>query len=231
MKWNKIIKIWVETSEIEVFVNYTKVKKYVIKWLSQNQILITIFDAIPESIIINLAKDFVQKRPFSQDNLSILDTIKWLDIENNLLYFIGKKYSFKIIKMKKTHFLYANNFVVDIKNSWDLEKAISKAIIEKFCQYMIKRTNFWITKMGIEQSYLVKINKKKTSWATNYNKSKIHYSTALIPFDQDVLDYVIIHELSHHFVSQHNKLFWEKVANFCLNYKEMESKLNKNEYK
>ena len=67
---------------------------------------------------------------------------------------------------------------------------------------------------------------KQNAWASNYiEKKKINYSTKLAAFSHDIINYVIVHELSHAEHSNHSKEFWEKVKLFEPDFKIKKNKL------
>ena len=45
---------------------------------------------------------------------------------------------------------------------------------------------------------------------------------------QQIIDYVVIHELCHLIHFNHSKFFWEEVSNFCPEYESYKSWLKDN---
>ncbi len=71
-----------------------------------------------------------------------------------------------------------------------------------------------------------RVRDMKTRWGVcNTKKNIITLNTELIKKDIELIDYVIIHEISHFFEGNHGKKFWHIVSLACPNYKECRKKL------
>ncbi len=69
-----------------------------------------------------------------------------------------------------------------------------------------------------------KVNLKYTTsrWGSCSSKGNINLSTRLLFAPEDVIDYVIIHELAHRKEMNHSSRFWKLVEDAMPNYKEKE---------
>ena len=65
----------------------------------------------------------------------------------------------------------------------------------------------------------VKINCAKTHWASCSAKNTLNFAWYTIMATQEQVDYVIVHELCHMWEFNHSARFWEKVGQFCPDYK------------
>ncbi len=66
----------------------------------------------------------------------------------------------------------------------------------------------------------LKVRKMKSRWGVcNKNKKTITLNTELMKFSNEVIRYVIIHELSHFVVYDHSPKFWKLVEKYCPDYK------------
>jgi predicted metal-dependent hydrolase len=79
----------------------------------------------------------------------------------------------------------------------------------------------------------VKVNSAKTLWGSCSAKRSINFSWRLIMADDDVIDYVVVHELVHIVEMSHSKRFWMLVERVYPDYrkrklrlKELQKKLN-----
>ncbi|AHI53553.1 zinc metalloprotease [Spiroplasma sabaudiense Ar-1343] len=83
-----------------------------------------------------------------------------------------------------------------------------------------KRLSHWAEIMNLTYKNLSMQN-MKTRWGVCYpEREKIVLNTKLIHFLPDVIDYVIVHELSHLVHKNHSKDFWWNVEKFLPNYKD-----------
>ena len=71
----------------------------------------------------------------------------------------------------------------------------------------------------------VKINNAKSRWGSCSAKSSINFSWRLIMADDDVIDYVVVHELAHLAELNHSKSFWEVVEEVLPDYKGRKARL------
>jgi len=68
----------------------------------------------------------------------------------------------------------------------------------------------------------------KSNWGSCSSKGNINLSTRLLFAPSQVIDYVIIHELSHLIEMNHSPRFWKIVRDIMPNYEEQEKWLKVN---
>ncbi len=72
-----------------------------------------------------------------------------------------------------------------------------------------------------------RIRDMKTCWGTCHRDSRrIYLNLKLVKYPPQYLDYVLVHELVHFLVPGHSAAFWNKVAEFCPDWRRMRSELN-----
>lgn len=77
----------------------------------------------------------------------------------------------------------------------------------------------------------VKINGAKTRWGSCSAKKSLNFSWMLIMADDDVIDYVVVHELAHITEMNHSARFWAIVESVVPDYKERKARLKELQYK
>jgi len=92
--------------------------------------------------------------------------------------------------------------------------------------HISERIELYAGKMGIRPAS-IKINSAKTRWGSCSSKQNINFSWRLIMADDDVIDYVVVHELAHIIQMNHSKKFWAIVENVLPDYRERNDKLKK----
>jgi len=72
-----------------------------------------------------------------------------------------------------------------------------------------------------------KVRSYKTRWGScsQNNQLRFHYKLSLL--SNELIEYVVIHELCHTIHFNHSKQFWSLVEEFCPQYKERRKKLKK----
>ena len=73
----------------------------------------------------------------------------------------------------------------------------------------------------------IKYRKNKRTWGSCNYKNGLNFNILLMKFPIELMEYVIIHELSHIKHKNHSKDFWNLVAFYCPNYKEVEKSFKK----
>jgi predicted metal-dependent hydrolase len=92
------------------------------------------------------------------------------------------------------------------------KKMARKVIIEKVARLADGR------KVGA-----VSIRDQKTRWGSCSPKGNLSFNWRLVMAPHKVIDYLVIHELTHLEHPNHSKRFWAKVANRCPGYEQSEA--------
>ena len=74
----------------------------------------------------------------------------------------------------------------------------------------------------------VNLKYNSSNWGSCSSKSNINLSTRLLFAPQEVIDYVIVHELTHLIEMNHSPKFWNLVKSVMPNYKQQEKWLKEN---
>jgi len=90
---------------------------------------------------------------------------------------------------------------------------------------LTEKTLRFAQKMSVIPS-AVKINSAKKRWGSCSAKKSINYSWRLIAAHDDVIDYVIVHELAHLKQMNHSARFWLIVEDIFPDYRSRRKKLN-----
>ena len=101
----------------------------------------------------------------------------------------------------------------------ELEKSAS---IEKFYkEYTIIKTREYLEKY---QNYFsfgkVKYGKYRSKWGSCAPDNQLNFNTRLSMCREDVIEYIVVHELCHTLVRNHSRKFYDEVKKYLPNYKE-----------
>jgi len=77
----------------------------------------------------------------------------------------------------------------------------------------------------------IKINSAKTRWGSCSTQGSINYSWRLIIAQDDVIEYIVVHELAHMLEPNHSPRFWSTVGEVLPDYEERQAKLRKLQHK
>ena len=121
---------------------------------------------------------------------------------------------------------FTNDKKIVYKDRTDLDKKLHKMFLE----ILKERVAYYSNIMSLPL-YNVSLKNMKTRFGSNSSYTKtLHFSYMLIHYSYEIIDSVIIHELSHTLVRDHSKKFYDVVYKYCPNYKIYRKKLIRGEY-
>ena len=165
------------------------------EWLS-NQLSIT---KEKENSLLHKVEDF----PIRTKNYLI--ELKFSDIQSPkkkfkdgvITFFIPKNYDFHSI---------------DIQNY--LSENINKVLRADAKIYLVERTRFFAKKFSLDVNKIT-IRNTKTRWGSCSYQNNISLSFHLMKLPDELIDYVILHELAHTKEKNHQKPFWDFLDTLC----------------
>ena len=107
------------------------------------------------------------------------------------------------------------------------KKLISRLVAYDFLPEIAKRVDFFNDQYFQEEINKISIKYNHSNWGSCSSKRNLNFSSRLLFAPDDVIDYVIIHELSHLKEANHSSKFWAIVAKVMPSYKEKEAWLKK----
>lgn len=87
-----------------------------------------------------------------------------------------------------------------------------------------KRVRHYCEAMGVTVGY-VTVKNQKTRWGSCSAKGNVNFNYQLAFLPDELLDYVVIHELAHRSHMNHSRAFWAEVEKYCPDYLERREQL------
>lgn len=87
-----------------------------------------------------------------------------------------------------------------------------------------KRVRHYCEIMGVTVGY-VTVKNQKTRWGSCSAKGNVNFNYQLAFLPDELLDYVVIHELAHRRHMDHSMAFWAEVEKYCPDYRERRERL------
>ncbi|PAF52662.1 SprT family zinc-dependent metalloprotease [Helicobacter sp. 13S00477-4] len=175
-------------------------------------------------IIIKQTGDIFINVPYfycREDSLKLLDKYKdW--VEKNLA-----KINKARLEIENFSFMHSNEIL--IFGEWkNMDSSINITSLKaKLLDYLLIKVPILATLMNLSYNK-ISVKMSKTRLGSCSYQNNLNFSFLLIFASKSLIDYVIIHELSHILHKNHSKDFWNFVEKFCPNYKEKRKELHEN---
>jgi len=139
------------------------------------------------------------------------------------VYFFGKKLPVLSEETRKAKLTPTHIAMPQGLDSTQIKQRLITLYRETAREYIGSRLPHYSNLTGISASKLT-ITSAKTNWGS-CTADRLHFSWHLIMAEKEIIDYVIIHELSHIKHHNHSDAFWYEVSRFCPEWKKLRSKL------
>ncbi|MDF2892841.1 MAG: family peptidase [Clostridia bacterium] len=155
---------------------------------------------------------------------------------DNIMY-RGQAYEVKLISYpgKTNQIIFRDNkFNVYINNKLQGGRATQEAA-QHLKSWMTERAEEVIKKRTHEYSNLIdvsyntiRIKDTKTRWGSCSSKGNLNFNFRILMAPEQVMDYIIVHELCHLKHMNHSKEFWNTVAQYMPQYEKQKEWLKVN---
>lgn len=104
-----------------------------------------------------------------------------------------------------------------LKPKWEISDKVRRHLKKKAKALFVERTKYHALRLGIEYE-TVKITSGMGNWGSCRGPGRLIFNWRLIMAPQQIIDYVIIHELIHVIHRNHSQRYWNKVAEVYPDY-------------
>ena len=116
--------------------------------------------------------------------------------------------------------------------SGERKQEVVREIIEKWLKerartLFLQKLDSWSELMGVKYNQF-RLKEQKTRWGSCSSLGNINLNWRAIMAPEPVIDYLVIHELSHLIRMDHSQKFWDTVTRFCPNHGVQREWLRKN---
>ncbi len=178
---------------------------------------------------------------------SLEKKIDWIVKKRRLV--LGRKIILDLSNKPERISILGSNYQINILHSHDNKITIRENIVEVYAkdidqstiELMLKqwlreiaydivkeRLDYFSKLMDLEYHRLI-IKDQKTRWGSCSNLGNININFRIITFPMEVIDYLVVHELSHIKHMDHSKEFWENVKTYIPDYKHRRKLLRERE--
>lgn len=139
------------------------------------------------------------------------------------LYFLGTPYPLAIAKHeeKKTRFTFdKSTFTLQYHtyNETVFQKHIDSFYKQEAQAYIPQLVDKWSQKMQLHPSK-ISFRKTKRQWGSCSAQNALSFNTMMMKLPENVIEYIIVHELAHISHKHHQRPFWKLVERHMPRYK------------
>ncbi|MCF7893632.1 MAG: M48 family metallopeptidase [Candidatus Omnitrophica bacterium] len=147
---------------------------------------------------------------------------KYISGENYL--FLGSYYNLLLVEGRLRIFIDGQNLKFFASKKYLLRKKYIKTKLKDWYKKqaykkILERVCFYEKVLGVFISDL-KIKSFNRSWGNCSTKKQVSFSPYLVMAPTTVIDYVVVHELTHIIIPNHSAKFWKFLEKFIPDYKQ-----------
>ncbi len=147
------------------------------------------------------------------------------------LYYQGQSYPLRLIEQtkKRTSLLFDQEAFLLYYHHYDevlFQKHVDNFYKEEAKQFVPLLVEKWSGQMALTPTN-IRFRKTKRQWGSCSGKNVLSFNTMMMKLPQDVIQYIVIHELAHIQHKHHKKSFWELVEKYMPDYKQHVTELKK----
>lgn len=103
-------------------------------------------------------------------------------------------------------------------------ESLSKKELQEIKEKFISRVTYFSEIMKVSVGRIT-IRNQKTRWGSCSTKGNLNFNYQLYYLPDELLDYVVVHELSHRRHMDHSSAFWAEVGTYCPDYRTLRKNL------
>ena len=179
-----------------------------------------------DSLVLKKAKWIIEKlnlvQLIGEDDIVTGSRVQYLGRKYYVEVFVTSEYDKIVIDFTESKFKV--HTPQRLNNQENLKEAFELFFKAKAKEKITPRVRKWAKETGLEFNELKFINlEKRWGSCTPSNNIIINIDAILLPYT--LIDYLIVHELSHTKIKNHSKEFWAEVSKHISNWKELDEKM------
>lgn len=141
-------------------------------------------------------------------------------------YFLGEKYGLKFLRRSGAALFDGRSFYVPDQSDEQLRLLLAEWYRTQAEEIIAERAAYFSKVTGLKPRSL-RINAASTRWGSCSADNRLNFSWKLILMSPAVVDYVVVHELSHIREHNHSAAFWKTVEQFMPDYQTRQAEMKK----
>lgn len=215
-------------AEIRVQVTHSKRAKRVAIKIKNNIIeLVLPHSRFPDKIIQDGHKFLLEKEFWIRNKLLHQDKSN-INFDEESLPIFGKSYKLSYINDQYHDVLMQDDTITVYSNPLLQTQTLIKFLKDKLLLKITAEVNN-LSQHFDKKAAEIKIVNNKSRWGSCSSKAVLRFNWRLVFAPENIINYVVIHEVCHLVEMNHSKSFWLLVAKFYPDYKSAKLWLKKND--
>lgn len=214
----------IEGTRIPYIVNYRNVKYMRLELKPDGHLLVV----MPRKSTVKPIDFIMDKKDWILRKFREINSYKELSgngSENRLLLY-GKFYDVETRRGKYGVTLFENKIVVSVPDGRNPYVYLRNWIKEELRMGLKNHLERYAPLLNVNfNRFFIKAHKSK--WGSCSARKNLNFNIKLAALPDELIEYVVIHELTHLLERKHNRFFWLRVSKLCPDYEEKEKELPK----
>lgn len=127
-------------------------------------------------------------------------------------WYLGHEYVLRSAEKASRSLVFSSDGFVLARNSQYRAKSVFSSWYKREAKKVLSERVAFFARENELQYRSIKINSARTRWGSCSGNGGLNFSFRLVMAPLSVIDYVVVHELSHLVHHNHSQAFWRKVA-------------------
>jgi predicted metal-dependent hydrolase len=171
--------------------------------------------------------DWIQQKRKEMKDRTLGPTVKTYEHGESFLY-LGKEYPIQIshdINIQQDYVVFEEEklhiFVKQLEDE-KVKQALKRFYYQQ-CKLLVEKSiKFYQSQFKLKPRS-IRITDNKTNWGTCDSRQQLTFNWRLAMAPQQVIDYVVVHEMCHMVHLNHDRSFWRLVGKILPDYKQQEN--------
>lgn len=197
------------------------------------------------ALVIDNEANLIVRAPAQMPDSVIYEFVckkrRWINEKQQQVTVFGEKHPLVVVETGESIMYLGSSYAIIKENIDEVEfsgnelilpkaynvEALTAWLKEQALQTISERVAMYANIMGITYG-TVKLSEAKARWGSCGTNNNLNFAWRLIMCPLSVIDYVVVHELSHITYKNHSSVFWARVKTVLPNYSDAQEWLKTN---
>lgn len=132
-------------------------------------------------------------------------------VSGETLLYLGKHYKLYVTENSKEGISFDNKFFIGKTNQQEANRFFREWYIKSATEIIVPKAKEIAKQLGVVYNK-INVLDLKYRWGSCTPKDNIHFNWRIIKAPMTVIEYIIVHELTHLLEANHTSEFWNRVA-------------------